>query len=257
MNKTSQKRIILITGGARGIGAATATLFTERGDFVYVLDVQAPFATLASPNSENMKWLECDVRDFKSVQTAIQKIISEQKRIDCAFVNAGVHLSASLEDTSLDDFENVLAINFKGAFYVLKNIIPILRSQKSGVIVLTGSDQSVIGKKSSFIYGATKGAIGQMTKSLALDLAADGIRVNCVCPGAIKTDLYDGAVANAAKKYFYGDIKSVEDGVKLKHPLGRVGTPQEVAKLVYFLCSNDASYMTGGLIPVDGGYTCQ
>lgn len=132
-----------------------------------------------------------------------------------------------------------------------------MNSQKSGSIVLTGSDQSTIGKKHSFIYGATKGAIGQMTKSLALDCAPFNVRVNCVCPGAIKTDLYDGAVKNAAEKYFGGDIKPVEDGVKQKHPLGRIGTPEEVAKLVYFLCSDDAGFMTGGLIPVDGGYTCQ
>jgi NAD(P)-dependent dehydrogenase (short-subunit alcohol dehydrogenase family) len=245
------ERIVAITGGSRGIGFATAKLFAERGDRVYILDLKAPL------ENAGIEYIKCDVSDFESVQSAIDKIKKQVGRIDCLFVNAGIHISASLEETTLEQFEKVLSVNFKGAFHTLKCVLPIMQSQKQGSIVLTGSDQSLIGKKQSFIYGATKGAIGQMTKSLALDCAPFNIRVNCVCPGAIKTDLYDGAVQNAADKYFGGDIKPVEDGVKQKHPLGRVGTPEEVAKLVYFLCSDDAGFMTGGLIPVDGGYTCQ
>lgn len=249
------EKIAVITGGARGIGAATAKLFAEKNARVYILDVKAPIFDLAK--TSQVQYIECDISKFDSVQSAIEKIKKEVGHIDALFINAGVHVSATLEETSLDEFERVLNINFKGAFYTLKCVLPLMKSRQSGSIVLTGSDQSVIGKKHSFIYGATKGAIGQMTKSLALDCAPFNIRVNCVCPGAIKTDLYDGAVKNAADKYAGGDIKAIEDGVKQKHPLGRVGMPEEVAKLVYFLCSEDASYMTGGLIPVDGGYTCQ
>lgn len=249
------EKIVIITGGSRGIGAATTALFAERGDRVYILDIQQPLNDLAK--HPHLRYIECDVSRFESVKSAIDKIISETSRIDCLFVNAGIHISATLEETTLDQFENVLGVNFKGAFHTLKCVLPIMNSQKSGSIVLTGSDQSTIGKKHSFIYGATKGAIGQMTKSLALDCAPFNVRVNCVCPGAIKTDLYDTAVKNAAEKFTNGNTSIIEDGVKQKHPLGRVGTPEEVAKLVYFLCSDDASYMTGGLIPVDGGYTCQ
>ena len=248
--------IIVVTGGSRGIGAATAKLFAERGDQVYILDVKDPFADLAKVPG-GCTYIECDVSQFNAVQSAFEKIKNEADRIDCLFVNAGIHISATLEETSLEEFEKVFGVNFKGAFYTLKCALPVMKSQKSGAIVLTGSDQSVIGKKHSFVYGATKGAIGQMTKSLALDCAPFNIRVNCVCPGAIKTDLYDSAIKNAASKYANGNIKTIEDGVTQKHPLGRVGSPEEVAKLVYFLCSDDASYMTGGLISVDGGYTCQ
>lgn len=250
-----QQKITVITGGSRGIGAATAKLFTEHGSLVYILDVQSPHSDLAK--NSHVKYIECDVSRFDSVQSAIEIIKKETGRIDCLFVNAGIHITASLEETSLEEFEKVIDVNFKGAFYVLKCVLPVMKSHKSGSVVLTGSDQSVIGKKHSYIYGATKGAIGQMTKSVALDCASFNIRVNCVCPGAIKTDLYDNALKNAAKKYANGDIRIIEDGVEKKHPLGRVGMPEEVAKLVYFLCSDDASYMTGGLIPVDGGYTCQ
>ena len=132
-----------------------------------------------------------------------------------------------------------------------------MREQRHGSIVLMGSDQSLIGKKKSAIYGATKGAIGQLTKSTALDYAEYGIRVNCVCPGAIDTPLCEGAIKNFTTKYTTESVESLLQKVQEKHPLNRLGKPEEVANVILFVCSNEASFITGSLISIDGGYVAQ
>ena len=128
---------------------------------------------------------------------------------------------------------------------------------KCGSVVLVGSDQSLVGKRRSFAYGAVKGAIGQMAASLALDYADRDIRVNCVCPGTVDTDLYRRAVRQIAESEYGGNVEKAEKAAALRQPAGRIGTPQEVAAAVLFLCSPGASYITGARIPVDGGYTAQ
>ncbi|HOW16861.1 MAG TPA: SDR family oxidoreductase, partial [bacterium] len=169
---------------------------------------------------------------------------------------AGIHLSQNLEDTSLDDFEKVLSVNLKGLFYVLKLTIPKMKKQKHGNIVLMGSDQCFVGKRNSFVYGLTKGAIGQITKSTALDCAKYGIRINCVCPGTTNTPLYN----NAVKNYSYRtgiNIDTIHQEEDKVIPLGRIGTPEEIANLVLFLLSDKASFITGSLVSIDGGYTAK
>lgn len=244
---------IIITGGFSGIGYATAQIFSNNGYKVHILDHKTP---VSSQKDQNIIYYSCDVRDFESVQKSVLAIAKENA-IHSLFVNAGVHFSGSIEETNLEDFENVLGVNLRGTYYVLKEVLPLMRKQNFGSVVLTGSDQSLIGKKKSFIYGATKSAIAQMTKSLALDYAPYQIRVNCVCPGAIQTPLYDQAIQNFAKKNQIQNTEELEKQVREKHPLGRIGTPKEVGELVYFLCSEKASFITGSIVSVDGGYVAQ
>lgn len=246
-----QNKVVIVTGGSSGIGAATAYEFQKEGAIVYILDRALPHSKI------NEHFIKCDVRNFSEVKTALDSIVTKKNKVDCLVANAGIHYVGSIEDTDLETFEEVVSVNFKGIFYSLKCVLPIMREQRHGSIVLMGSDQSLIGKKKSAIYGATKGAIGQLTKSTALDYAEYGIRVNCVCPGAIDTPLCEGAIKNFTTKYTTESVESLLQKVQEKHPLNRLGKPEEVANVILFVCSNEASFITGSLISIDGGYVAQ
>lgn len=244
-----KKTVTVISGASSGIGKATRQLLQMEGSIVYNLDS-------TPPNEEDLHFINCDIRNKTEVSNAIKEIFLKEKRIDFLFANAGVHLFATLEETSYEQLEHIVSVNILGTFYLLKEIVPIMKLQKKGSIVLMGSDQSFVGKGSSAVYGMTKGAIGQLTKSTAIDYAAYNIRVNCICPGTIQTPLLDKAVdqfvnkTSQKKEEVYESLNSIQ-------PIGRVGKPEEIAKAVKFLLSDDSSFTTGSLFAVDGGYTCQ
>ena len=181
---------------------------------------------------------------------------SEKEKIDALFTNAGVHLFANLEETTYEEFETVLSINLKGVFYTLKAVIPVMKNQKHGVILLIGSDQTLIGKGRSSVYGLTKGAIGQLAKSTAIDYAPFNIRVNCLCAGTTDTPLMNKAVT---RYHQLSGLPEEEIKASLDHaqPIQHVARPEEIAKVACFLLSKESSYVTGALIAADGGYTAQ
>lgn len=246
-------KIAVVSGGSSGIGKATVEKFVSEKVKTFVLD-KTPYP---GPDNELIVAIECDVSDPQSVHSAFEVIQSKTRHVDHLILNAGVYHYGTVAEASVKDINHVIGTNLIGAILCLKEALPIMSSQKAGSIVITGSDQSLIGKKNNALYGATKAALAQLTKSTALDYAEFNIRVNCVCPGAIVTPLYHTAVGHAADKYFDGNVKAVEEQVKLKHPLGRPGQPGEVANVIWFLCSDDASFMTGASVSVDGGYTAQ
>ncbi|HET9432497.1 MAG TPA: SDR family oxidoreductase, partial [Chitinophagaceae bacterium] len=178
-------KVAVITGASTGIGKATRELLQSKGTRVYNLDVR---------DTSDPHFIKCDVRIKEDIKNALAKVHGLEKRIDMLFANAGIHLFATMEETSDEEFENLLAVNIRGTFYTVKYVLPYMRVQGRGSILLMGSDQSSVGKSSSSVYGMTKGAILQLTKSTAIDYAKFGIRVNCIGPGTINTPLLHKAV---------------------------------------------------------------
>jgi len=186
-----KNKVAVITGASTGIGKATRELLQSRGTIVYNLDIQKTGDPL---------FIKCDVRIKEDIKKALAKVHEKEKRIDMLFANAGIHLFATMEETTDEEFENLLAINIRGTFYTVKYVLPYMKAQGKGSILLMGSDQSSVGKASSSVYGMTKGAIVQLTKSTAIDFAKFGIRVNCIGPGTINTPLLHKAVDHFSKK---------------------------------------------------------
>ncbi len=244
-----ENKIAVVTGGTTGIGESVCKKLVSEGAVVYNLDIEAD-------KKPGVEFVKCDVSDLKSIQNAVELIIEKENKVDLLFANAGVHLFANIEETSYEDFERILSTNVKGVYYALKEIIPIMKSQKSGNIVLMGSDQSIVGKGSSSVYGLTKGAIGQLTKSTAIDYASFNIRVNCICPGTVQTPLLGKAI-DVFKQSSGLDGEEVLRLLEEAQPIHRIAKPIEVANVVCFLLSEESSFMTGSLVSADGGYTCQ
>ena len=240
-------KVVIITGATTGIGRATRELLLGKGAVVYNLDIQ---------DSADKYFINCDIRIKENIRDAYAQVYENEKRIDCLFANAGIHLFATIEETTDEEFENLIAINLRGTFYSVKYVLPYMKEQKKGSILLMGSDQSSIGKASSSVYGLTKGAIVQLAKSTAIDYAKFGIRVNCIGPGTINTPLLHKAVdrfseiTGTEKEEVYKNLDTVQ-------PWGRVGLPDEIAATAAFLLSDESSFTTGALFPVDGGYIAQ
>jgi NAD(P)-dependent dehydrogenase (short-subunit alcohol dehydrogenase family) len=240
-------KVGLVVGGASGMGNAVVRLLRQEGCRTHVLDIKD---TAEGP------FHHCDVRDYSQVQRAIQDVVEDAGRIDVLFVAAGVHLFANIEETTIDEFERVLSINTKGPFYVLKEVLPVMRKQRYGNVVLMGSDQVFIGKGSSAVYGMSKAAVGQLTKSTAIDYARYNVRVNCICPGTIDTPMIAPSVARFQQASGLS-LEAIYEMLRTAQPIQRLGTPDEIARAVLFLLSDDCAFMTGALVSADGGYTSQ
>ena len=240
-------KVGLVVGGASGMGNAVVGLLRQEGCRTHVLDIK---------ETADGIFQHCDVRDYTQVQRSVQEVVMQAGRIDLLFVAAGVHLFANIEETSIDEFERVLSINAKGPFYVLKEVLPVMRKQRYGNVVLMGSDQVFIGKGSSAVYGMSKAAVGQLTKSSAIDYARYNVRVNCICPGTIDTPMIAPSVARFHQASGLS-LEAIYEMLRTAQPIQRLGTPDEIARAVLFLLSDDCPFMTGALVSADGGYTSQ
>jgi NAD(P)-dependent dehydrogenase (short-subunit alcohol dehydrogenase family) len=248
---------VFITGGATGIGAATVRKFASAnirvGFFDENTDAGRKLASTIGP--ELALFIPGDVRSFTQQAEAVRRTEDQFGRLDSVFVNAGIHRSNDVITISDEELDLIIDVNLKGAISTLRCTVPRLVAAGGGSIVITASDQALIGKRNSFAYGLTKGALGQMTKTLALDLAQHQIRVNAVCPATIRTPLTERGIRGWAEREFDGNEEKAWAIEAAAHPIGRVGTAEEVAELVYFLASDAAGFITGSLHSIDGGMT--
>ncbi|PAJ76317.1 hypothetical protein CJF42_00540 [Pseudoalteromonas sp. NBT06-2] len=247
-----------ITGGATGIGAATIKKYINKGYNVGFLDNNSDeSAALLTEFGAKLFFFQGDVRKSDDQIAAINGTIEKFGSIDAVFANAGIHQSNSILTASDEDIDKIIDINIKGVIITVRETSKQMVTSGGGNIVIMASDQALIGKRNSFSYGMTKGALGQITKSLALDLAQYHIRVNAVCPATIKTPLAEQAMQRWADTDLEGDIDKAWEMEAQAHPIGRVGLSEDVANLVYFLNSDEASFITGSLHSVDGGLTAE
>jgi len=240
------KKLCVITGGSSGIGLSIVKLFEQNNYQVFNLDLSpSPFG----------EFCYCDVTNISQV-TKIINNIAKQQSIDVLVSNAGIHFSANIENTSEDDFDKVFNLNVKGAYAAVKAVLPSMKENNNGAIIIISSDQALIAKHNSFAYNLSKAALASMAKTTALDYAAFNIRANAVCPGTIETPLYHQAIDNYCQKSG-ADKAEIHREEKSLQPLNRLGQPEEVAELVLFLASDKAKFITGSLQVIDGGYTAQ
>ncbi|MGN7456092.1 SDR family NAD(P)-dependent oxidoreductase [Paenibacillus pasadenensis] len=239
-------KVAVVTGGASGIGAATVQKFAEEGAKVVIAD----FADQGQAEAERLKGLghealfvKTDVTSEEQVKRMVEETVRTFGRLDILFANAGIAKDAPVDQLSHEAWARTIDINLTGVFLCDKYAVQQMLAQGGGVIVNCGSIHSHVGKGSVSAYAAAKGGVKLLTQSMAADYAARGIRVNAVCPGYIDTPLIGGRT------------EAITQHLVSLHPMARLGRPEEVAAAVLFLASDDASFVTGASLLVDGGYT--
>ncbi len=252
--KLNQK-IVLVTGGSSGIGRAAALAFATEGAQVMITarraDKAAETVDLIRAAGGDAAFTVCDVRQRDQCDRTVAETIAHYGRIDILFNNAGIVPLGTVIETSDETWLDVFATNVHGTFYMARAVLPHMIAQGGGVILNNASDWAVVGGHGAAAYSATKGAVALLTKSMALDHARQGIRVNAICPGDTVVERWRETWTLPEEVTFEERLKSLG----ASFPMGRVGTVDEIARACVFLVSDESSYMTGQLLVIDGGNT--
>jgi len=248
-------RVALITGGASGIGRATAERFLEEGATVVIADVareagEATAAALRARGLESVSALACDVTRGDEVDGLVREIVAAHGRIDVLFNNAGAFAPHEIHEVPEEEWGRLLAVNLTSVYLVSKAVVPHMLARGRGSIVNNSSVAGLVGDLKSAAYCAAKGGVALLTRAMALDYARRGIRVNAVCCGEIDTPLFEREAAQLGLT-----VDAFRARLDEAHPIGRIGRPREAADAVVFLASDEAGFITGVLLPVDGGYS--
>ncbi len=249
-----KNKVALITGGSSGIGIAIAERFLKEGAKVVITGrfkdrCDAAIKQLETISADTIDFATGDVSKWDDVQKIVEKTVSRFERIDILVNNAGIYLEKRIEETTEDEWDQVININLKGVFLCSKAVYPHFKKQGSGTIVNMSSDSGLSGNPDEAAYCASKGGVTNLTRAMALDYAKENIRVNAICPAVINTPMLQREVALQKDKEAY--LKEMDE----LHPIGRVGRPEEVAFAVLMVASDEGSFITGANISVDGGLT--
>ena len=249
------EKTVFITGGSTGIGAASVKKFIQQGWKVGFMDInkEAATALIAEVNQpERLLFTEGNTRNRADIHRAVEATVQTFGSLNSVIANAGIHRSNTLLDITDEELDLMIQTNIYGTVNTLREAVPHLIEAGGGTVVINASDQWFVGKAHSFAYGLTKGALGQITRSLSIDLGPKNIRVNAVCAGTIHTPLVD----NLFQKFAEANHCSIDDYWREENALyarGSVGKPEEVAEMIYFLASDASGFITGQSIVVDGG----
>lgn len=245
-----ENKIAVITGGGSGIGKSVSLLFAERGAIVHVLDLNIENAnTVVSEITDAGGKAEAQICNVSNQQEVISVFKTIQK-VDILVNNAGIPHIGTLENTTEQDFDKIVQVNVKGVYNCLFAAIPLMKSNAGGVIVNLSSIAAIVGLANRFAYSMSKGAVAAMTLSVARDYLQDNIRCNSVSPARVHTPFVD----NFISKNYPGKEQEMFETLSKSQPIGRMATPDEIANLILYLCSDEASFITGTDYPIDGGF---
>ncbi|MBL8229083.1 MAG: SDR family oxidoreductase [Bryobacterales bacterium] len=238
-------RTAVVTGGASGIGEATCRVLAAAGAQVCIADLNGAAADRLAAELPGARGIACDITDAGSVASVFRTL----DRVDILVNNAGIGLVGSIEETSQEDFHRLFRVNVEGTFLVTKAALPLLLDTR-GAIVNIGSVAGLVGVKRRFAYCATKAAVVAMTRQLAVEYPTQ-LRVNCICPGTVETPFVEGYL----EKYHKHEKEEVRAQLNARQPVGRLGKPEEIAHMALYLASDEAAFVNGSIVTIDGGWT--
>jgi NAD(P)-dependent dehydrogenase (short-subunit alcohol dehydrogenase family) len=247
--------VAVVTGAASGIGEATAIAFAQEGAGVVIVDTDREQGEVVAKKIEeqggDVLVVPADVARENEVQGMVEDVTARWGRLDILVNNAGIYYQADVVDTPSDVWNDVLAVNLSGAVLCTKYAVPAMIRGGGGAVINVASEAGLVGIKGQVAYNVSKGGMIALTRSCAVDLAGQGVRVNCVCPGTSDTPLVHEAVNRAS------DPAAARRALEEVRPLNRLGKPEEIAAAILYLASSEAGYATGAILSVDGGYTTQ
>ena len=249
MSALLEDRVVIVTGASSGIGRASAILFAKNGAKVVVADINEEGGEKTVSEIEKSggvaMFVKTDVSKAAEARACVEATIKKFGKLDCLFSNAGFNPVGTVVDTTEELWDKVIGVNLKGMYLMCKYAIPEMTKRGKGSIVCTGSVDGMLAIRNEAAYIASKGGVMALVRAMALDHAREGVRVNCIAPGAIRTPLYES---------FLKENMGVDDQAD-QHAMGRIGEPEEIAQIALFLLSDKPTFVTGATLPVDGGYS--